>query len=148
MFKYFLPLFFLFSSSVHVFAQGDTVLSHATGTAPSIVNLSENEVLTPEASDGTSEFFITNKEAILSFFVLISLLLVLTIEIWLIKVVKINSDAAIKLILVSLVIMAALLLIMGGYSDKTIAPAFGLFGTIAGYILGKTDGPRKNDEKV
>jgi hypothetical protein len=35
------------------------------------------------------------------------------------------------------VIMATMVLITAGYNNEQIAPAFGLFGTIVGYILGR-----------
>ena len=35
-----------------------------------------------------------------------------------------------------LIVVAAVFLIVAGYSEKQIAPVIGLFGTIVGYILG------------
>ena len=40
-------------------------------------------------------------------------------------------------LIVILVITGALVLITVGYSTEQIAPAFGLFGTIIGYMLGR-----------
>ena len=40
-------------------------------------------------------------------------------------------------IVVVTVIMGTLILVTAGYSNEQIAPAFGLFGTIIGYILGR-----------
>lgn len=37
------------------------------------------------------------------------------------------------------VIIATMVLITAGYNNEQIAPAFGLFGTIVGYILGRSD---------
>ena len=92
----------------------------------------------PLAADGNREFIITNKEALLSLCVLAALLIVLLTEVWLIHSRKISDDHAVKLIIISLVIMSVLFLIMGGYDDHFIAPAFGLFGTVAGYIFGRS----------
>jgi hypothetical protein len=43
-----------------------------------------------------------------------------------------------RIFTVSLVIVAGLFLITAGYTDQQIAPMFGLLGTIAGYLLGKS----------
>jgi hypothetical protein len=40
-------------------------------------------------------------------------------------------------IIVVTIIMGTLILVTAGYSNEQIAPAFGLFGTIVGYILGR-----------
>jgi hypothetical protein len=40
-------------------------------------------------------------------------------------------------LIVITVVFAALILVTAGYSNEQIAPAFGLFGTIVGYILGR-----------
>lgn len=46
-----------------------------------------------------------------------------------------------RAMIVVTVITGALLLIIGGYSNEQIAPAFGLFGTIIGYMLGRMSQP-------
>jgi hypothetical protein len=40
-------------------------------------------------------------------------------------------------IIVVAIIMSALILVIAGFSNEQIAPAFGLFGTIVGYMLGR-----------
>ena len=40
---------------------------------------------------------------------------------------------------VPLIIVAALVLVVTGYSQDQMAPVIGLLGTIAGYLLGKSD---------
>jgi len=40
---------------------------------------------------------------------------------------------------ISLVVIAGLFLIVAGYSQNQIAPMMGLLGTIAGFLMGKTD---------
>ncbi|TGQ04490.1 hypothetical protein [Mesorhizobium sp. M2E.F.Ca.ET.219.01.1.1] len=40
-------------------------------------------------------------------------------------------------VVVIMVVTAALILVTAGYSNEQIAPAFGLFGTIIGYTLGR-----------
>ena len=44
-------------------------------------------------------------------------------------------------VIVVTVILSTLILVTAGYSNEQIAPAFGLFGTIIGYILGRLSSP-------
>ena len=61
-----------------------------------------------------------------------------------------NATSAMTILFV---IMATMVLITAGYNNEQIAPAFGLFGTIIGYILGRREpGPQapgpNSDEPV
>jgi hypothetical protein len=47
-----------------------------------------------------------------------------------------------RALIVVTVVTSSLLLITAGYSNEQIAPAFGLFGTIIGYMLGRMSPPR------
>jgi hypothetical protein len=68
-------------------------------------------------------------------------LLVILIEMFLINGRLISETAAVRFIVVTLIITASLFLMTAGYGDTQIAPAFGLFGTVAGYVLGKSNEP-------
>lgn len=46
-------------------------------------------------------------------------------------------EAVLKIFGMVLIIVLTVFLIVAGYDDKQIAPAVGLLGTIAGYLLGK-----------
>src|SRR6266853_700176 len=46
-------------------------------------------------------------------------------------------EAVLKIFGMVLIIVLTVFLIVAGYDDKQIAPAMGLLGTIAGYLLGK-----------
>jgi small-conductance mechanosensitive channel len=46
-------------------------------------------------------------------------------------------ESATRAMTILFVIIATMVLITAGYNNEQIAPAFGLFGTIVGYILGK-----------
>lgn len=52
-----------------------------------------------------------------------------------------DSENYFRLIILSLVILATMILIVGGYDNRQLAPAFGILGTIAGYLLGRQDKP-------
>jgi hypothetical protein len=43
-----------------------------------------------------------------------------------------------RIFIVSVVIIAGLFLMTAGYSDKQVAPMFGLLGTMIGYVFGKS----------
>jgi hypothetical protein len=51
-------------------------------------------------------------------------------------------EAVLKTLGTVLIIILTVFLIVAGYDDKQIAPAVGLLGTIAGYLLGKEPGDR------
>jgi O-antigen ligase len=51
-----------------------------------------------------------------------------------------------RALIVITVVTSSLLLITAGYSNEQIAPAFGLFGTIIGYMLGRMS-PARFGEK-
>jgi hypothetical protein len=49
-------------------------------------------------------------------------------------------------VIVLTVIVGTLILVTAGYSNEQIAPAFGLFGTIVGYMLGRLSSPTSAQE--
>jgi len=92
----------------------------------------------PLPADGIKGFLHTDKETILAYAILLCLLLILLLEIWVIQKAKIQEENAIKLFVITLVLMGTLFVLMVGYDEKVIAPIFGLFGTIVGYLFGKS----------
>jgi hypothetical protein len=68
-------------------------------------------------------------------------LIVIGLSSWLIMKGK-DSEAVLRLVaVISAVIIAAFLLVVG-YDDKQMNPVIGLLGTIVGYLLGKEQGVR------
>lgn len=63
--------------------------------------------------------------------------LALIIVAWLMRKER-DSDAKLRALGTILIVFAALFLVVAGYSDNQVAPAFGLLGTIAGYLFGKS----------
>ncbi|HZU24698.1 MAG TPA: hypothetical protein VFA04_04200 [Bryobacteraceae bacterium] len=51
-----------------------------------------------------------------------------------------SPDDAIRGYAITLIIVGTMVLICAGYSNDQIAPAMGLFGTLAGYLLGRKGG--------
>ena len=82
---------------------------------------------------------ISSWEFALSLIVLGFGILVLAFEVFLVLKLRISEDNTVKFIIVTLIITATLYLITAGYDNNQIAPAVGLLGTIAGYLLGRQD---------
>lgn len=51
------------------------------------------------------------------------------------------TQGVLRLICVPLIVVAAVFLMVVGYDDDQLTPIVGLLGTIAGYLLGRTDSP-------
>jgi len=94
---------------------------------------------------GNTVLPMTSFEFYLSIIILVFGLILVGLEIFLIKSRKISSDDTIKFIIITLIITSTLFLITAGYSNDQIAPAVGLLGTIAGYLLGRIQKPIKSD---
>lgn len=119
----------------------DTVDTPETVTQsdPIVTNIPEQ--LNPQTGFG----FMSNLEFNLSVGVLLFGLLVILLEVFLIKQGFIDGNNIVKFIIVTLIVTGTLFLITAGYNNNQIAPALGLFGTVAGYLLGKSNTP--NNEK-
>ncbi|MEO3404944.1 hypothetical protein AAFN85_13645 [Mucilaginibacter sp. CAU 1740] len=89
--------------------------------------------------------FMTSYEFMLSVSILIFGLFVIFVELYLIKTNRISQDRAVKFIIITLVIISTIYLITAGYNNNQIAPATGLLGTIAGYLLGRTGNPKEDE---
>ena len=50
------------------------------------------------------------------------------------------TEDFVRSFMVVIIVFGALYLVVAGYSDEQTAPVFGLLGTIAGYIFGRTQG--------
>ncbi|MFD2963704.1 MULTISPECIES: hypothetical protein [Olivibacter] len=102
----------------------------------------------PLESSATSaaDYILSHKEVYLALAVLLSLIILVLLEVKIIKERNIGEEATIRLLIVTLVIVGSLFVIMAGYTDTQIAPIFALFGTICGYLFGKRDGT-KNDNQ-
>ena len=97
--------------------------------------------LSEEQKNGRS--FLTGFEQWLTLVILLFGALVLLAEYLLLRQTQKTSYELMQLFAVNLIITGTLVLISAGYSASQIAPALGLFGTIAGYLLGRRS---NNDE--
>lgn len=57
-----------------------------------------------------------------------------------------NIEVIARTYTVTLILIGTLVLITAGFSSQDIAPALGLYGTIAGYLLGRIDRDRSKEE--
>jgi membrane glycosyltransferase len=80
---------------------------------------------------------------LISFAVLISML-----QVVLFLKGKLSSFQIGRLMMITLIIFSILFLIAAGYSNDQIAPAIGLLGTIAGYLLGKSSNPNNKNSNT
>lgn len=99
----------------------------------------QNQINEPPEATDKDTFSFSNFEIILSISVLFFSLIVILTEIYIIKLKSFDPEQSIKFVLVTLIICAALFLITAGFSNDQIAPAMGLLGTVAGYLLGRME---------
>jgi len=109
------------------------------------ISAQTNPIPEPESQNKIIAMPISNLEYQLSITVLVFGILVISLEIYLIRSNKISSEDTVKFIIITLIIISTLYLITAGYNNNQIAPAVGLLGTIAGYLLGKIE--NKTNEK-
>jgi hypothetical protein len=122
----------------------------ATGSVwahESIQLITENPPPAPDEDTTGSVIPLSRFEFTLSMAVLVFAVILVLIELYIIKIRRLNGEDAIKFITITLIIMATLFLITAGYSNDQIAPAVGLLGTIAGYLLGKMRNDKTNTEE-
>ncbi len=101
-------------------------------------------------SSQTTEKFrsLSSLEFGLSLLVLLFGMGVILLEIYLVTKQHISATETVKFIIITLIIISTLFLITAGYDNDQIAPAIGLLGTIAGYLLGRItneDKPKGGD---
>lgn len=99
---------------------------------------------TPKTGKSSPVGWFSSLELWLSLSVLCFGLITLAIEISVIKSGAFKPDDSIKLLAVTLIVISTLFIITAGFDSEQIAPAMGLFGTVAGYMLGKVT-PNKED---
>lgn len=119
-------------------AQEDTLINDPP-------DFSQNDYPEPQETLEVLSLPLSRLEFQLSLFVLGFGVMIILLEIFLIKANKISPEEAVKFILVTIIIVSTLFLITAGYSNDQIAPAVGLLGTIAGYLLGKASQNQKNE---
>lgn len=97
----------------------------------------ENKAPASQISSGRQLKVLSSLEFWLSILVLIFGCIVLTLEYMQLRTIKVTAEESLRIYAVTLIIIATLFSITAGFDAIQVAPAMGLFGTIAGYLLGK-----------
>jgi hypothetical protein len=92
--------------------------------------------------------YLTEREFFLSLEVLTFGLVVVAVEYAMLRRRPIRADEALRVYGVTLILIGTLFAVTAGYSAQEISPALGLFGTVAGYLLGRrtSDNTAGNEE--
>lgn len=117
----------------------DRVLSNGGGATTTTAT---NQSTTESAKEWTPRETMMMSGAALSYS-----LIVLLVAAAIAKGLK-TPEQAIRLFTVVLIINSAVFFIVAGYSSQQIAPAFGLLGTMAGYVLGKSQDNGKEQDSA
>lgn len=102
--------------------------------APSLYKANE-EPIEPEVAKGGR--WMTREEYMLGVLVLGFGLAFLLLQFLTVRNRELTAEAGLRFGLLTLIVVGTIFLVVAGFSDQQIAPAVGLFGTIAGYVLGK-----------
>lgn len=142
-----LLLFIIWSVSV-AFADITSPLTNTpvVNQQPTTANTTENndgetkKMGSPKTGKSSPVDWLSSFEFWMSFSVLCFGMLVFVIEIIMVKLTGFQPEQTIKLLAVTLIVISTLFIITAGFDSEQIAPAMGLFGTIAGYMLGRASG--------
>lgn len=106
-----------------------------------------NNIISRSRDDQISKVTIaTSPEFWLALSVLAFGVFIITIQYLLFRNRKnVAADEIFRIFTVTMIVVGTLALIALGYSETQIAPALGLFGSILGYLLGKSSGRQDAD---
>lgn len=136
-----LPLSFsAFPESPHAQLDANTNISNTQSIDNASINGNVQKNPPPQTGKSTAVGWLSSFEFWMSFSVLSFGMLVFLVEIALVKLTKFQPEQTIKLLAVTLIVISTLFIITAGFDSEQIAPAMGLFGTIAGYMLGRNSG--------
>jgi drug/metabolite transporter (DMT)-like permease len=98
----------------------------------------------PSASSGGH--YPSSREFILTILVSVLGLIALAMEFLMLRrLTKLKAEDVLRVFAVTLILIGTLFFIVAGFDSNQIAPAMGLFGTVAGYLLGRSI-DRKEDK--
>src|SRR5205085_664452 len=105
----------------------------------------ENPNPTLENSGPKIVHFLSDLGFWLSVIIVLFGVFVVILEYRLLSRAKAKPSDVMRVLAVTLILVGSLFLITAGYSNDQISPVSGLFGTVAGYLLGRSNG---SDPKV
>lgn len=130
---------------INLSGQNDSIAVEPSTVRTDKISSLINQPLTEPNSSTVTRTPLTMLEFFLSILVLVFGLGVILFETILIRTHKVSIEVSFKFLTITLIITSTLFLITAGYSNNQIAPAVGLLGTIAGYLLGKGTSQLKPD---
>jgi quinol-cytochrome oxidoreductase complex cytochrome b subunit len=71
--------------------------------------------------------------------VLIFGLVILFLIAWVMRKTVVSPDSILRIFGTIIIIISSIFLVVSGYSEQQIVPVIGLLGTVAGYLLGKSN---------
>ena len=92
---------------------------------------------TTASAPPAAQRFLSSAEGELALIVIGLGVLVIIVLFFVLRAKSASADDALRAYAVTLIITGTMVLIVAGYSNDQIAPAMGLFGTLAGYLLGR-----------
>jgi hypothetical protein len=116
------------------------VVSQDQQAAPStnIERAPPTEAKEPSIGTASRVNWLSSFEFWISASVLLFGMLTFGVQVVMLRISAFNAEQTTKLFAVSLIIISTLFIITAGFDSEQIAPAMGLFGTVAGYMLGKS----------
>jgi hypothetical protein len=100
----------------------------------------ENPKPAPENAGPQIVHFLSDLEFWLSVIIVLFGVFVVILEYRLLSRAKAKPSDVMRVLAVTLILVGSLFLITAGYSNNQISPVSGLFGTVAGYLLGRSNG--------
>jgi hypothetical protein len=141
----FLALFMVILAVSFVYAQTDNNEFGEVSKKENVSTNGVNQPLNPQLKEIKSPMDLLSYN--LSLIVLAFGALIIGLETFIIFKKKLGAEYIVRFITVTLIITSTLFLITAGYDNNQIAPAMGLLGTIAGYLLGKDSTEKEDKEK-
>lgn len=117
-----------------------TTSTPATATPVQEPNVESNAPRVPEKApiaQTSQHSLITDREQLLSYSILIFGVCVLLVQYLLLRSPHRGAYEILQLLSINLIVTGTLFLISAGFEAQQIAPGLGLFGTVAGYVLGR-----------
>jgi hypothetical protein len=93
----------------------------------------------PTGGASIGHSYLNKSEIVMSFGVLAFGLFMTCAAIFLLRTALVPSVEVIRLVALLLIVSGVLFLVAAGYDAQSISPALGLLGTVAGYLLGRSD---------
>ncbi len=91
----------------------------------------------PPISSPGKPIILTDREYFLSIAVLVFGLVIILLEFFLLIKRQDTPQSILLIIVTTLIVIAGLFIITAGLTTEQVAPAFGLYGAIVGYLLGR-----------